>query len=288
MGLSTSGKSSIDSVVFKGESTESVKDYSATINYSRSTTNIINSNFQIIDCGGQEIFLSSFMGDQAEFIFSDVSILIWVVDLSNFDQVSTGKYYFDLAINRLLEYSPNAVVFCFFHKSDLIFQKMHEEIFENMKRFFTPPETIKIHYRLTSIYDRSIFLAVGDMIKTLIVKDSPTNNISETIQNFVKDNEEIMGISLTNKDGLPLFMKGTMAGQTLQPSDLITSSHVLSFKEYTKNSTFNMSLETDMHYFIFYKINNELILSLIALKSFPLQFMLLKTAEIADILKKVL
>jgi len=290
MGLGASGKSSIKSVVFEGKSLESVKDYSATINYSRSTKNIIDSAFQIIDCGGQELFLSSFIGDQAKFIFSGVSILIWVVDLSNFDQVSTGKFYFDHAVNRLVEYSPNAVVFCFFHKADMIIDKMHDEIYENMKTYFTPPESIKtlaVHYMLTSIYDHTIFLAVGDMIRTLIVKDSTANSMSETIQAFVKKNSEIMGITLFNKDGLPLFTQGTMVNQALQPSDLISSNHVRTLNEFTRSSAFKMSLETDLYFYIFYKVSNELILSLITQKTLPLQFVFLKTAEIADVLTKV-
>ncbi|MHA1946327.1 MAG: ADP-ribosylation factor-like protein [Candidatus Hodarchaeales archaeon] len=287
MGLGASGKSSIKSIVFEGKSLESVKDYSATINYSRSTKNIIDSAFQIIDCGGQELFLSSFIGDQAEFIFNGVSILIWVVDLSNFDQVSTGKFYFDHAVNRLLEYSPNAVVFCFLHKSDMIIDKMHDEIYENMKTYFTPPEIIKVHYVLTSIYDHSIFLAVGDMIRTLIVKDSTANSMSETIQAFAKKNNEIMGITLFNKDGLPLFTQGTMVNQAFQPSDLISSNHVRTLNEFTRSSAFKISLETDLHFYIFHKVNSDLILSLITQKTLPLQFVLLKTSEIADVINKL-
>ena len=71
MGLGASGKSSIRSVVFEGKAPNEVKDYNATINYTRSTKNIIDSAFQIFDCGGQESFISVFIGEQAEFIASD-------------------------------------------------------------------------------------------------------------------------------------------------------------------------------------------------------------------------
>ena len=285
MGLGASGKSSIESVVFEGKSLESVKDYSATINYTRTTKNIIDSAFQIIDCGGQELFLSSFIGDQAEFIFTNVSILVWVVDLSNFESVSTGKFYFDHAVKKLNEYSPNAVIFCFLHKSDLLNPKMHDEISANMQTYFEPPVDVEIHYRLTSIMDQSVFLAVGDMIRTLIVKDSKGSSISETIQTFMKKNEEIMGITLYNKDGLPLFTHGDMTDQVLQPSDLISSNRTLS--EFTRSLVFKMSLETDRNFLIIHKINKELILSVIAQKTIPLQFVLLKTAEIADVMLKL-
>ncbi|MHA1513001.1 MAG: ADP-ribosylation factor-like protein, partial [Candidatus Hodarchaeales archaeon] len=232
MGLGASGKSSIESIVFEGKSLESVKDYNATINYTRTTRNIIDSTFQIIDCGGQELFLSNFIGDQAEFIFSDVSILIWVVDLSNFDQVSTGKFYFDHAVNRLHEFSPEAVIFCFLHKSDLLKPNMHDEITANMKTYFTPPVDIEIHFRLTTIHNNSIFLAVGDMIRTLIIQDSKVSSLSEAIQTFVRKNDEIKGITFFNKEGLPLVTHGgDMASHVLQPSDLISSNHQRTLSE---------------------------------------------------------
>lgn len=114
LGLGHSGKSSIKSVVFEGKSPEEVMDYAATINYTRSTKGVLDSAFQIFDCGGQENFISVFVGDQAEFIFSDVIVLIWVVDVSNMDQISTSKFYFDHALKRLNQYSPEAEIYVFF------------------------------------------------------------------------------------------------------------------------------------------------------------------------------
>jgi hypothetical protein len=48
-----------------------------------------------------------------------------------------------------------------------------------------------------------------------------------------------------------------------------------------------MSLETDRNYFIFHKVNRELILSVITNKTVPLQFVQIKTAEITDVLIKL-
>ena len=150
MGLGASGKSSIRSVAFEGKSPEDVKDYSATINYTRSTKTIIDSAFQIVDCGGQESFISVFIGEQAEFIFSDVTILVWVVDVSTFDEVSTSKFYFDHATKRLNQFSPDAEIFCLFHKVDLLLPDMHEEIMETLKDYFVDTESsLKIHYYKT-------------------------------------------------------------------------------------------------------------------------------------------
>ena len=285
MGLGASGKSSIEAVVFDGKTPMEVADYQATINYSRSTRNFIDSSFQIIDCGGQELFLSSFIGDHAEFIFTDVSILIWVVDLSNFDQVSTGKFYFDHAVKRLHEFSPNAEIFCFLHKSDLLNPAMHDEITANMKTFFTPPVELKIHFRLTSMHNDSVFLAVGEMIRRLIVQDSKGNSLSEAIHAFVRKNDEIIGITFYNKEGLPLFTHGgDRSRQVLQPSDLNSSNHQRILSEFTRNSVFNITLETDRNFFIFKRVNKGLILSVITLKTAPLQITQIKADELVDVL----
>jgi Ras-related GTP-binding protein A/B len=184
MGLGASGKSSIRSVVFEGKTPDDVKDYNATINYTRSTKNVIDSAFQIFDCGGQESFISVFVGEQAEFIFSDVEILVWVIDVSNFDQVSTSKFYFTHALNRLTEFSPDAITFCLCHKADLLLPHMQDDVINTLKEFFIPPPNskIEIKYYKTSIFDNSVYQAIGDLIQTIIVKNTKGKDVTQAIQ----------------------------------------------------------------------------------------------------------
>ncbi|MFX1516297.1 MAG: ADP-ribosylation factor-like protein, partial [Promethearchaeota archaeon] len=220
MGLGASGKSSIRSIVFEGKSVEEVKDYKATINYTRSTKSIIDSAFQIFDCGGQESFISVFVGEQAEFIFTDVTILVWVVDVSNFDAVSTSKFYFDHAVKRLSEFSPGAEIFCLCHKVDLLLPDMKDQVFQTMEGYFTTEEKFNIHFRGTSIYDNSIFLAVGEMVQTLILKTTKAKTVSEAIQEFIETHTELSGIAVYSDDGLPVFEEGEMADQIIHPANL--------------------------------------------------------------------
>ena len=99
MGLGASGKSSITSIIFEGKQPEDVKNYHATIQYERTPVSLIK-DLQILDCGGQDSFITAFLGEEkSEFIFSDLKVLIWVVDISDSKNVSTSKYYFDTAIN---------------------------------------------------------------------------------------------------------------------------------------------------------------------------------------------
>ncbi|MFX0123631.1 MAG: ADP-ribosylation factor-like protein [Candidatus Hodarchaeota archaeon] len=288
MGLGASGKSSIRSVVFEGKSPEDVKDYSATINYTRSTKSIIDSAFQIFDCGGQESFISVFVGEQAEFIFSDVTILVWVVDVSNFDQVSTSKFYFDHAVTRLNEFSSGAIIFCLFHKIDLLLPDMRDQVLETMKQYFIPASEIEIYYRSTSIFDKSIYLTIGEMIQKLILQSTKAKTVSEAIQEFIHQHTELSGIAVYTDDGLPVFEEGELAERIILPANLWLTNYDRIKSEFETTSTFKTTLETDDYVFVFQRIKDELLLTGIAKKVAPLHYVLVKMEQIATIVSDLL
>lgn len=289
MGLGASGKSSIRSVVFEGKSPDDVKDYHATINYSRSTKNIIDSAFQIFDCGGQESFISVFVGEQAEFIFSDVAIMVWVVDVSNFDQVSTSKFYFDMAIKRLLEFSSESVIFCLFHKVDLLLPDMHNQVMDTMKQFFAT-EDFDIRYRGTSIFDQSIFQIIGEMIQTLILKNTKAKTVSEAIREFIEQNKELSGIAVYTQDGLPVFEEGDLAERIILPANLWLSNYERISSVFDTDESFKTTLETNDYILVFQRIQGEenLLLSGIAKRVAPLQYLLVKMEKMAEIVSDLL
>jgi GTPase SAR1 family protein len=286
MGLGASGKSSIRSIVFEGKSLEDVKDYNATINYTRSTKNIIDAPFQIFDCGGQESFISVFVGEQAEFIFSDVAVLIWVIDVSNFDSVSTSRFYFNLAQKKLVEYSKEAIVFCLLHKMDLLIPDMKEKFTETMKSYFVPMAGIEIHYRSTSIFDQSIFTVVGEIIRALILRNTKALSVSGAIDEFIKSHDEISGIAVYTDDGLPVFEEGE-TDRIILPANLWLTSYDRLSEEYQREDMKTV-LETRDYVFVFRNIKSELLLSGVAQKVAPLQYVLIKMEQLAEILNELL
>ena len=122
---------------------EDVQDYEATIGYSRTMKSYIDTMFQIFDCGGKESFISAFIGDQAGFIFSDVVIFIWVVDMNNFDVVSTSRFYFNHGVTNLKKYSPDARIYCFFHKKDLFAPENQDQAATTLMQFLRSNPTLK-------------------------------------------------------------------------------------------------------------------------------------------------
>ena len=286
MGLGASGKSSIRSIVFEGKSLEDVKDYNATINYTRSTKNIIDAPFQIFDCGGQESFISVFVGEQAEFIFSDVAVLIWVIDVSNFDAVSTSRFYFNLAQKKLVEYSKGAIIFCLLHKMDLLIPDMKKNVNETINSYFSPLAGVEIQYRSTSIFDRSIYNVVGEIIRALILRSTKAQSVSGAIEEFIKSHDEMAGVAIYTDDGLPVFEEGD-TDRIILPANLWLASYDRLSAEYEREDMKTV-LETKDYIFVFRNIKSELLLSGIAQKIAPLQYVLVKMEQLEEILNRLL
>lgn len=290
MGLGASGKSSIKSIAFEGKSPEDVKKYDATINYTRLTKSIIDSAYQILDCGGQESFLSVFLGEQAEFIFSNVIVLVWVVDVSNIDKFSTSKFYFNHAIIQLSKFSPNAKIYCLCHKMDLILPDMRSQIIETMKQYFAGSEDFQVQYYPTSIYDKSVFTTVGDIIKTLIIESSKAKTVSEAMKEFIAQSVELSGVAIYSDDGLPVFEEGELSDKIIVPANLwLTQSDRLS-DEFETADIFKSILETNEYIFVFHQIKGteRLLLTGIARRVAPLQYVLMQMNKLADIVTDLL
>jgi GTPase SAR1 family protein len=286
MGLGASGKSSIRSIVFEGKSIEDVKDYNATINYTRSTKNIIDAPFQIFDCGGQESFISVFVGEQAEFIFSNVAVLIWVIDVSNFDAVSTSRFYFNLAQKKLVEYAKGAIVFCLLHKMDLLIPDMKKNVNKTIFEYFAPMDGVEINYRSTSIYDQSIFNVVGEIVQALILRSTKAQSVSGAIEEFIESHDEMAGVAIYTDDGLPVFEEGD-TDRIILPANLLLASYDRLSEEYEREEIKTV-LETKDYIFVFRNIKSELLLTGIAQKVAPLQYVMVKMEQLAKILNQLL
>ncbi|MFW9853416.1 MAG: ADP-ribosylation factor-like protein [Candidatus Thorarchaeota archaeon] len=290
MGLGASGKSSIRSVVFEGKSPEEVKNYDATINYFRSAKTIIDAAIQIFDCGGQENFISAFIGDQAEFMFTNVKILCWVVDVGDPDQISTSKFYFDHAVNRLIEYSPESIIFCLFHKIDLLLPEMVGKVEATMKRYFNAASDFEVYYFSTSIFTESVYHVMGEIIRKLIIQSGTVKTVSEAIQNFVNTNTEISGMALYTEEGLPVLEEGFLSQKIVLPANLWLSNKNRLRREFNMSDTYKTALETNNYLLISQVIKGKenLLIAGIAEKTVPIQFLMAKIDQFAAVITDLL
>ena len=284
MGLGASGKSSIRSVVFDGKNPREVQTYDATLNYVRSRKNILGNDYQIYDCGGQEAFLSTFVGEQAEFIFSDVEVLIWTVDAGNFQQASTSKFYFDHAIWKLKEYSPNAVVFCLFHKMDLIVPDMWKNVISTMKLLFTPPVSVDIIYHGTSIYDRTIFETFEQVLQRKFSQTEKKRTLTEAIEDIITETEGQAGINLQNQDGITLFEFGPLIEKARMMAKEWRHNFTRIRKELGPQEHLKSTIETDEFYIIHQNAKDGMLLTGIVKKVVPFEYVLVKLDELSEMI----
>jgi len=264
MGLASAGKSSIFSIAFEGKSPDEVKNYEATVNYSRSTHNIVNNEFQVFDLGGQESFISNFVGELAEFIFSGVQIIIWVVDTTDSQHISTSKFYFDKAIEKLFQFSKQAVIFCLFHKIDLIKQEKENNILSSLKDYFSPKHDLEIYFYSTSIYDNSIYSAIGKILQMAFSKNIQETSLRTKVISYMKTTEtEIFAIILLTTEGVPILEKGTQSDKFTQ---LINSQFSI-FKQLQSqdkiDTIFYTRLVTESFSGIFKKLKSNLFIGVI-------------------------
>lgn len=249
LGLAESGKSTIIRVVTEGIIPKKEEKYHATIDYERKQKVIAGTELTIFDLGGQTAFLDRFTGELSEFIFSGVKSLVFVVDSMEIKDISRAKYYLDLSLKKLDQFSPESSVFCFQHKADLIPKKMTREVSNTIKEYLSTGVNRELKFYSTSVFSDSIFRAMGDVYaeatgarKTLrpLLETFIRHNLADMAQIFTKE-----GAPLTNVKDVSKF-------------DHISLSEVKSFfdavvkrlAESEKQKSTSVLIESDRRVFI--------------------------------------
>ena len=187
MGLAQSGKTTIVKVVAEGYIPQKKAEYSATLDYKRNTYNLFGSKVSMFDLGGQKSFLDRFIGELAEFVFTNVSALIFVVDVSNMDTISLAKYYYDMGKKTLLKFSPKAKTKVLLHKIDLIDQSKKDDFLGSVKEFLE--FDIKDEIFETNVFDQSVFFAMEKIIKSI---NQNEDTLEAVINKFKEDYEDFI------------------------------------------------------------------------------------------------
>lgn len=159
LGLSQAGKTSIRDVVFGGKKPEETQDYAATLNYQRQIEEAAEESITLMDLGGQDIFLKRFLNELSSFIFSNVSVMVFVCDIAAFEMFPASKRVFTEGVNRLEQMSTfRPRIYVLLHKTDLIPDlTQRTETMEFLMEMFQDAVAPKnITFCQTSIYDNSI------------------------------------------------------------------------------------------------------------------------------------
>ncbi|MHA2306989.1 MAG: ADP-ribosylation factor-like protein [Candidatus Hodarchaeales archaeon] len=187
LGLAESGKSTMIKSVIEGIQPSNDDKYSATINYQRISKSIYETELSIFDLGGQTRFLDKFTGDLAEFVFSgiDSGAFIFVLDALKVTELSRAKYYFELSLQKIKEYSPNSKLYIFLNKMDLLPLESKVEVTKIVQDYLIADSISYNKIFETSVFSESIFQAIGLVLSEVTGIEK---KLLPVFQNFIKRN----------------------------------------------------------------------------------------------------
>ncbi|MFX0115972.1 MAG: ADP-ribosylation factor-like protein [Candidatus Hodarchaeota archaeon] len=206
LGLAESGKSTIIRSVVEGKTPRLGERYDATIHYQRTRKVIAGTELVIFDLGGQTRFLDRFTGDLSEFVFSETNVFIFVIEPLKVADFSRAKYYLELSLEKLQRFSPNAQVYVFLHKIDLLPGSLVEKASANIKNYLMSGFAREYKLYETSVFSESIFTAIGEILAEMTGIKAKLHAILES---FLHENAAIIDLVrvITEKGAVLLTAK---------------------------------------------------------------------------------
>lgn len=283
LGLARSGKSTIIRVVTEGIIPSKDESYHATIDYERKQKVIAGTELTIFDLGGQTAFLDRFTGELSEFIFSGVKTLVFVVDSIEIKDISRAKYYLDLSLKKIDQFSPEASIFIFQHKNDLIPKKLKEEVNKTIKEYISTGVSRQMKFHSTSVFSDSIFRAMGDVYAEA---SGARKTLRPLLETFIRHNAADMAQIFT-KEGAPLTrMKDISRFDHVSLSEIkkFFDAVVQRLADSKKQNSTSVLVESDHRVFIIRFMEGGLALFF----GFPKDRLREKNEQIASLYNKVL
>eukprot|EP00045_Choanoeca_perplexa_P023089 m.12232 g.12232 ORF g.12232 m.12232 type:complete len:253 (-) comp9912_c0_seq2:491-1249(-) len=191
MGKSSSGKTSMRSIIFANYIARDTRRLGATIDVEHSHVRFLGDLvLNLWDCGGQEVFMENYFTSQKHNIFRNVAVLIYVFDVQS-DQWDKDMEYYTSCLASLRENSRDAKIFCLVHKMDLVVgddqrQIVFAEREDEIKRLSLP---LSVTCFGTSIWDETLYKAWSSIVVSLIPNVSALQAHLETFRTIVDADE---------------------------------------------------------------------------------------------------
>jgi len=176
--------------------------FACTVTVEKSSVRFLgNLTLSLWDCGAQHKLLDSYITTQRENIYSNVSVLIFVLDVKS-AEVYQDLNHFSKCVECLLEYSPKAKLFCLIHKMDLIPKyEDRDKIFNGISsQLEGMAGNLSITCFQTSIWEESLYKAWSSIVYSLI----PNQQLIQSHLNVFMD--------IIGAEEVILFEKATFLG----------------------------------------------------------------------------
>ena len=195
MGKSGAGKSSMRNIVFSNYVAKDVRRLGATIDVEHASIRFMgNLLLNLWDCGGQDMFVESYLTSQRGHVFGSVAVLIYVFDVESREFVADVVSYGEV-LRALGEESPGAKVFVLLHKMDLVQSRLRLPLFKERSEFIRQSSlkfSTSVEFFATSIWDQSLYKAWTQMIYFLIPNAATIELLLKQLANAIDARELIL------------------------------------------------------------------------------------------------
>ncbi len=185
MGLQAAGKTAIKDVVFFNKSPEDMEDYMATVHYQRHFIDEEKKSM-VIDSGGQESYWNEAVTHFRHLVFSNVKLLVWIVDVTHPEMFEESERRFSFTIRQYKKENPNGRITVLCHKVDLVQPERMVVIHQHIRESFNDPK-YEIDFENTSIYYRE---SLKELIFTIMAEAGIDTKRFELISNLGQKVEE--------------------------------------------------------------------------------------------------
>ncbi len=198
MGLQAAGKTAIKDVVFFNKSPEDMEDYMATVHYQRHFIDEEKSSM-VIDSGGQESYWNEAVTHFRHLVFSNVKLLLWIVDVTHPEMFEESERRFSFTIRQYKKENPNGNITVLCHKVDLVPPERMVVIHQHIRESFDDPR-FEIDYENTSIYYGE---SLRELIFTVMSEAGIDTKRFELISNLgqkVEESEEFQSYIMEHQE----------------------------------------------------------------------------------------
>jgi len=193
MGASSSGKTSMRSIIFANFVARDTTKIQSTVSVEKSSVRFMgNLHLSLWDCGAQFKFLKSYFTTQREQIFTNVSVLIFVVDVKS-TKFDGDMEDFSKCIENLKELSKDAKIFVLVHKMDLVPRDEREKIYQGVSDYV---RRVALPFRTacfqTSIWEETLYKAWSQIVNSMVPNSDLIHSHMTEFMNTIGAEEVIL------------------------------------------------------------------------------------------------
>ncbi|GAH48567.1 unnamed protein product, partial [marine sediment metagenome] len=153
----------------------------------------------VIDSGGQESYWNEAVTHFRHLVFSNVKLLMWIVDVTHPEMFEESERRFSFTIRQYKKENPNGKITVLCHKVDLVPPERMVVIHQHIRESFNDPR-FEIDYENTSIYYRE---SLKELVFTIMAEAGIDTKRFELISNLgqkVEESEEFQSYLLEHQE----------------------------------------------------------------------------------------